>query len=87
MAEVGMRALKQNPSAAVQAAASGEHVTVTDRGRPVALLLPISGAPLADMRAAGLVREARRALDDLPEPVHGLELSASLGTLRADERA
>ena len=36
MSEVGIRALKQNASAVVAEAASGETVTITDRGRPVA---------------------------------------------------
>ncbi|MFN2486319.1 MAG: type II toxin-antitoxin system Phd/YefM family antitoxin [Acidimicrobiia bacterium] len=36
MSVVGIRALKQNASAVVAEAASGELVTITDRGRPVA---------------------------------------------------
>ncbi len=81
-----MRELKQNPAAAIQAAAAGERVTVTDRGRPVAQLLPISGSPLADLRAAGLVRAPRRPIAALPAPRVGLELSSSLAELRDDER-
>lgn len=81
-----MRELKQNPAAAIQAAAAGERVTVTDRGRAVAQLLPISGSPLADLRTAGMVRAPRRTLVELPEPRTGLDLSSSLAELRDGER-
>ena len=40
-ATVGIRALKQNASAVVARAAAGETLTITDRGRPVARLLPL----------------------------------------------
>ncbi len=81
-----MRELKQNPAAAVQAAAAGDRVTVTDRGRPVAQLLAISSSPLADLRSAGVARAPRRALTELPEPRVGLDLSSSLAELRDGER-
>lgn len=81
-----MRALKQNPTAAVRAAAAGERVVVTDRGRPVAQLLPVSGSPLAELRAGGLVREPRRPVSELPQPIEGLELSSALAEMRSDER-
>jgi prevent-host-death family protein len=38
--DVGVRELKAKLSAMVQRAASGEVITVTDRGRPVAVLGP-----------------------------------------------
>jgi len=40
-ATVGIRELKQNASAVVARAARGEALVVTDRGRPVARLLPL----------------------------------------------
>ena len=40
MGTVGIRALKQNASAVVAEAAAGDIVTITDRGRPVAMLVP-----------------------------------------------
>ncbi len=36
MAEVGIRALKQNASEVVARVEAGEEITVTNRGRPVA---------------------------------------------------
>lgn len=42
MQEIGIRELRQHASRYVQAASAGEPVTVTDRGTPVARLVPLS---------------------------------------------
>jgi len=42
MVSVGIRELRQNASVHVAAASAGERITVTDRGRPVAALVPLS---------------------------------------------
>lgn len=42
--DVGVRELKAKLSAVLQRAAAGEVITVTDRGRPVAVLGPPLGA-------------------------------------------
>ena len=68
MSEVGIRALKQNASAVVAEAASGELVTITDRGRPVAMMGPVGSDVLADMVRVGRARPARTRLIDLPRP-------------------
>lgn len=85
-----MRELKQNPAAAVRAAANGDRVVITDRGKPVAQILPISSSPLADMRAAGLVKEPTRSLAELPAPPVSLRKGPSLSEIvirrRRDER-
>jgi prevent-host-death family protein len=41
--DVAIRELKAKLSSYVQRAAAGEHITVTDRGRPVAMLGPPIG--------------------------------------------
>ncbi len=41
--EVEIRELKSKLSSYVERAAKGEHVTITDRGRPVAMLVPPAG--------------------------------------------
>ncbi|MBK5221575.1 MAG: type II toxin-antitoxin system prevent-host-death family antitoxin [Acidimicrobiia bacterium] len=41
--DVAIRELKAKLSSYVERAASGEHITVTDRGRPVAMLGPPIG--------------------------------------------
>ncbi|GAA1482596.1 type II toxin-antitoxin system Phd/YefM family antitoxin [Gordonia sinesedis] len=86
MTDVGIRALKQNASAVVAAAAAGEVVTITDRGRPVAQLAPIPSSPLARRIASGTARPARRDLRDVPEPEPGPDLSAELQAMRDAER-
>lgn len=48
--DVAVRELKAKLSAYLQRAAAGEHITVTDRGRPVAVLGPPVGT--VDLDAA-----------------------------------
>ena len=86
MSEVGVRALKQNASAVVAQAAAGEAVTITDRGRPVAQLIPLPTSRLRELTESGRARPARRRLRDLPAPTPGSSLSEALAALRDDER-
>lgn len=86
MSEVGIRALKQNASAVVAEAASGEIVTITDRGRPVAQMTAIPASRLEALVAAGRARPARRKIEDLAAPEPGPDLSAELRAMREAER-
>jgi prevent-host-death family protein len=90
MAEVGIRALKQNASAVVATAASGEPVTITDRGRPVAMLVSIAASPSEALITADRARPALRSLSGLPAPRarqrHRPTLSATLAKMRNAER-
>ena len=86
MAEIGIRALKQNASAVVARAASGEVLTVTDRGRPVAQLVPLPERTLDGLVDAGLARPPKRALSELPMPAAGAPLSDALQDQRNSER-
>ena len=86
MSEVGIRALKQNASAVVADAASGETVTITDRGRPVAQLTAITASRLEALVNAGRARRARREIAELPPPQPGPDLSAELEAMRNVER-
>lgn len=83
---VGIRALQQNASAVVSRAAGGEIVEITDRGRPVAQLVPVVENRLAALVAAGLARPAKRRLRDLPAPVPRKGRRSSLGQLLAEAR-
>ena len=47
--DIGIRELKAKLSECVRRAASGEHIIVTDRGRPVAQLTPLDDTTLDDM--------------------------------------
>ncbi len=90
MTTVGIRALKQNASAVVAAAAAGEEVVITDRGRPVAMLVPLPTSRLAQLAAQGRLRPALGSLEDLPPPVRlprgARSASEVLAEMRDDER-
>jgi prevent-host-death family protein len=87
MAEVGIRALKQNASSVVARAAAGEVITVTDRGRPVAQLTPLPAGDLQSLVDAGLARPPKRLLSELPAPVRAnRRLSDVIAEARGDER-
>lgn len=86
MAEVGIRALKQNASAVVAAAAAGESVTITEHGRPVAQLVPIARTRVRALIESGRARAAHRSLADMPPPEPGPELSVALRDARDAER-
>jgi prevent-host-death family protein len=68
MSSVGIRALKQNASLVVARAAAGEVVTITDRGRPVAQLVPIRQGRVAALLASGRARPAKGSLATLGAP-------------------
>ncbi len=91
MERVGVRELRQNASALLRRVAAGESIVVTDRGRPVARLSPVhAGGGLAELRAAGLVRDASKRMRDA-SPALALTpgmptASEVLSAARADER-
>ena len=67
---VGVRELRQNLSVYLRRIDRGERFEVTDRGRPVALLVPLpSGlSPLQRLIAEGSVRAPVGDVLDLPPP-------------------
>jgi prevent-host-death family protein len=78
MPDVGIRALKQNASAVVAQARSGEPVTVTDRGRPVAVLVPVTTSGVEALVSSDRARPALRRLRDLPAPARRRRARAAL---------
>jgi prevent-host-death family protein len=88
MKRVGIRALKQNASAVVAEAAAGEIIVITDRGEPVAQLMPMNPGRLVALDAAGLVRPARTSIHDLGRPValEGATLGATIEEMRSGLR-
>jgi prevent-host-death family protein len=71
MVTVNVRELRQNLSVYLRRVEEGETLSVTNRGRPVAMLAPSpeAGHPLADLVAEGKVRPARGRLEDLGPPL------------------
>lgn len=87
---VGIRELKQNASAVVRRAASGETLEITDRGRPVARIVPLRfGSTVDQLIAEGrMSNPAQRVVEYAPlPPVPGHPLlSEAVAELRRDER-
>lgn len=90
MASVGVRELRQRASELLRRVERGESIEITDRGRPVAILVPVPDDPLARLRASGDLTAAEGDVDDLPDPLPlapGSEPPSSvLARLRSDER-
>ena len=86
--KVGVRELRQNLSVYLRRIDRGERFEVTDRGTPVALLLPLPGSlsPLERLVAEGRARPPTGNPLDLPAPVGEptTELSEVLLGDRAD---
>jgi prevent-host-death family protein len=92
-ASVGIRELRQQASALLKRVAAGEVITVSDRGRPIARIVPLGGGPLDQLVREGRATEGGGDLlgvaDELglPAPASdGMSLSEALAELRADER-
>ena len=90
MGSVGIRALKQNASAVVAEAAAGDIVIITDRGRPVAMLVPYQEDRIQALIEAGLATPPTRSIRDLPPPARRLPgqppLTEVLRQMRDEER-
>lgn len=67
---VGVRELRQNLSVYLRRIDRGERFEVTDRGKPVALLIPLQSdlSPLERLIAEGRVRPPKGDVLDLPVP-------------------
>lgn len=88
MKTIGVRELRQHASKYLEEVASGESIQITDRGHPVARLVPISSDPWEDLINAGEVVKALRPMntDDLRPAVYPYSASETLEQLRHDER-
>ena len=92
MASIGIRELRQQASKYLRRVERGETIEVTDRGRPVALLVPIPQQTVRErLIASGRLRPAkgeRDLLDIEPLPAKpGVPLpSEILAQMREDER-
>ncbi|MBX8686908.1 hypothetical protein A5722_30605 [Mycobacterium vulneris] len=88
MRVIGVRELRQHASRYLAEVVGGETIEITDRGQPVARLVPIAGDEWEDLVNVGEVATASRPLnvDDLQPAVYPVSASAALESLRSDER-
>lgn len=87
MKAIGVRALKQNASAVVTEAAAGATIVVTDRGRPVAQLVPISRGALERLIVSGHARPPRHTFASIGGASRaGVGLSRLLARSRRNQR-
>ncbi|MPZ71399.1 MAG: type II toxin-antitoxin system prevent-host-death family antitoxin [Actinobacteria bacterium] len=91
MKTIGIRELRQHASRYLRLVEAGERVEVTDRGRPVALLVPIvDKAPIEKLIGDGRASVVELDLLDLGDPLQGRDgvplPSEVIVSTRADER-
>lgn len=91
MKQIGIRELRQRASDYVRLVENGEHIEITDRGRPVALLVPVpTGSNRERLIAQGRLKIGGGNLFGLGPPPAGEPgepvLSEVLEDLRRDER-
>ena len=88
MKTIGVRELRQYASKYLEEVAGGESIEITDRGHPVARLVPITSDPWEDLINAGEVVKAAQLLntDDLEPAAYPHSASENLDRLRSDER-
>ena len=88
MERIGIRELRQYASRYIARVAAGETLEVTDRGRPVARLVPVTNDQWRDLIAAGRVTPATDSTDVADEAPgrYEVDASAALAAIRADER-
>lgn len=91
MKSIGIRELRQNAGVWLRRVQEGESVQITDRGRPVAMLVPLREMSERDrLIAEGRLIPAKRSIRDLGPPVSpkpGVPLpSEILEQMRGNER-
>jgi prevent-host-death family protein len=91
MRSIGIRQLRQQASRFLREVERGETIEVTDRGRPVALLVPVPNVDrIEGLLASGRLMAATGELLELGEPLEparGAPLPSEVLTeARADER-
>jgi prevent-host-death family protein len=85
MAEVGIRELRDHLSRYLERVQAGEELTVTDRGRPVALLIPVSEPRAFDRLVTdGVIEPAAPRRRD--RPARRVSVTASVSELVAEQR-
>ena len=88
MQTIGVRELRQNASKALDRVKAGEVIEVTERGNPVALIVPVPPSGRDALVAAGLLSPAVSDVQELGVPTRrlprGTTTAAALAELGAD---
>ena len=85
---VGIRELKQNASAVVALAKEGNTVTITEHGKPAAILIPYPESQLEQLIAEGVVTPGTGSFDFSnikPVKLEGLTIAELLDQSRAED--
>ena len=73
---MGIRELKQNPSEVVSQVKAGEQIVITERGVPVARIVPIGLSPLQEMIASGKVSQPTMDIREVVSQIVPVDLGA-----------
>jgi prevent-host-death family protein len=86
MESIGVRELRQHASRYLERVQQGETLEVTDRGRPVARLVPIGSDVWTDLVASGrvIVADDTDVVDEAPGE-YGVDASNTLAAMRTPE--
>jgi prevent-host-death family protein len=83
--DVGIRELKAHLSAHLRSASEGRTITVTDRGRPIAMIVPVTG--VVDLDAAARAGWLTPASDDGLRPFRARSSTTTVAQAVAEDRA
>ena len=90
MERIGVQELRQHAGRYLARVAAGESIEITDRGRPVAHLVPVAADPSEELVRQGVITPAAAGADLLDIRPGTTEdenaLSDALAALRAEER-
>ena len=85
MATISHRELRNDSAEVLRRVAAGESLTVTNRGEPVARMVPLGGSAFEEAVASGQVQPARAARDfSSIHRVEGVDTAEVLEDLRGD---
>ena len=85
MDQIPIRTLNQNTAEVLARVEHGETVEVTNRGRPIARIVPIVTDAISDLVAAGIVIPATIS-GPIPMPTAPAEQGSEAGALLSDLR-